>query len=201
MKTKLLTLSIVTILLSACAPKNETIAINQSPRVTNSIPLNSSEMLSIINNFRATNKICRGAVKPLVWSKELESVALEHSMDMAAHHKLSHLGSGSGYDITATKLKLNGGSTPVQRVIASGYPIYERMPISENITLNSKKDDRESLLTALESFAKDPTHCQILISPKYQDVGAAYVLGADGKKYWTFNFAAQPKTKKAQINF
>ena len=198
MRTRIVTISLVTILLSACATKSETIAINQSP---NNTSLSSSEMLAIINNFRATNKICRGAVKPLVWSKELESVALEHSMDMAAHHKLSHIGSGSSYDITATKLKLNGGSTPVQRVIASGYPTYERMPISENITANSKKNDKESLLAALNSFAKDPAHCQILISPKYQDVGAAYVLGADGKKYWTFNFAAKPKTTKNKFNF
>ncbi len=201
MSKRVLTLSIFAILLSACATKDNKIAINQSPKITNSIPLNSEEMLTIINNFRATNKICRGAVKPLVWSKELEKVALEHSMDMAAHKKLSHLGSGSGYDITATTLGLNGGSTPVQRVIASGYPTYEKMPISENITSNRKKDDRESLIAALNSFAKDPAHCQILISPKYQDVGAAYVQGADGNKYWTFNFAAQPKTKKAQFNF
>jgi len=201
MSFKLIILSVTAILLTSCATKENKIAINQSPKISSSKPLDENEMISIINHFRATNKICRGATQPLVWSKELEKVALEHSMDMAANKKLSHIGSGTGYDITAIKLKTTLGSTPVQRVIASGYPTYERMPISENITFNTKKDERESLLTALESFAKDPAHCQILISPKYQDIGAAYVEGADGKKYWTFNFAAQPKTNKTNFDF
>jgi len=191
---KKLILPIALLAISGCTQPQQ-LGVNAFPSKLNRKSLNSSSMLSIINNFRATNKICRGATRPLIWDKNLENVAIEHSMDMAVHQKLTHIGSNTNFDATAMKFKLNHGSSAVERVAYSGYHTYPKMPMAENITSNSSKDEKESLLRALKAFASDAPHCKILIDPRYSDIGAAYAVGKDGKKYWTFDFAAPPKTQ------
>ncbi|CAL9340026.1 CAP domain-containing protein [Streptomyces sp. enrichment culture] len=119
-------------------------------------------MVSEVNRHRAT-----AGCPALRQRAALNRAAEAHSADMAAHGRLSHVGTD--------------GSGPDDRMRAAGY---EPGPTGEVIAVG--------LATAsavVGDWMDSPPHRAILLSCRYTDAGAGTAAGPDGP-WWTLDLAA-----------
>jgi len=127
-------------------------------------------MLAEINQRRAQAQVCSTsthmpAVGPLSWDAKLTAAATRHSLDMAAHNNMSHVGSD--------------GSTVVERVNDAGY---SWQGIGENVAANY-----HDIADVVDGWMGSQTgHCETIMSVQYTNIGVACAdQGGTTVKYWT----------------
>ena len=149
------------------------------------------KILSYINNVRSRGTHCGPAAPPLGWSDRLEEAAVAHAIDMETNHFLSHLGSGTEYDVA--RKGTGQGSNFYERILHFGYPIKAYELAGEIISYTKykiigSKDPNIAFKHAIENFIKSPSHCKILMNPRFHDVGIAAYKDQE-KIYWVIEFA------------
>lgn len=137
------------------------------------LPQMGQEMLALVNQARATPRICGeqayGAAPPLTWNATLAGAALGHSRDMADKHYFNH--------------KEPGGSTPPVRATQAGYR-WSR--VSENIASGQR-----TVAEAVAGWLDSPGHCANIMNPVVTEMGAAYAVNPASENrtlYWTQMF-------------
>lgn len=149
-----------------------------NPPPTNPPPSDDFETttLELINNARAEGRNCGDtffpAAPPLVWDDRVAAAALGHSTDMAENQFFGHEGSD--------------GSDAGDRLMNEGY---DPQTWGEDI-LVGLTDGRQ----VIENFLESPGHCEILMNPSFEDVGAGAAEGVfqgNSTFYWTVDLAAE----------
>ncbi|MBR9919424.1 MAG: CAP domain-containing protein [Bacteroidetes bacterium] len=113
------------------------------------------EMLYLVNEVRSQGCTCGGtffpAVAPLDWDHQLEMAAGRHAADMDVNGFFSHKGSD--------------GTRVAQRATEAGY-VWSS--IGENIAFGY-----QSVEMAVQAWIDSPSHCELMMSPDFIDMGAA----------------------------
>lgn len=121
------------------------------------------DMLNAINEARATARICgtkqMAAVPPLNWDDKLNEAAEIHTTDMNVNNFFDHTSK-------------TDNSTPGSRVTKLGYSWNS---VGENIHKGSS-----TAQAAVASWLTSPPHCENIMSPNFEEVGAA-----NEGIYWT----------------
>jgi uncharacterized protein YkwD len=126
-------------------------------------------VLDLTNEARSHARRCGrslfAAAAPLMLAPVLESPALEHSKDMAAHDDLSH----TGHD----------GSSPADRVTRSGYKWSH---VGENLASGMISPEE-----VVNGWVGSPHHCENIMNPKFSQMAVAYSVNArsSGGIFWT----------------
>jgi len=134
----------------------------------------AAELLQRINVARAHPRHCGdksfSPVPPLQSNALLRRAAEAHAQDMVGHNYFAH----EGYD----------GSTPGQRVTASGY---RYQIVGENIASGP-----ETAVEAADGWLASPAHCENIMDPRFSESGIAYAANGSGtpRIYWVQEFAA-----------
>lgn len=130
-----------------------------------------ADLMSLINQARATSQVCGGtaypATAPLSWNSKLLDAAAGHSADMANQNYFSH-----------TSLD---GRTFDQRITAAGYAWSN---IGENIAAG-----QSSVSSVMAGWMASPGHCANIMNNRFTEVGVACVINnsATYRSYWTMN--------------
>lgn len=147
-----------------------------SPSPTNPPGGFETTMLGLINDARAEGRNCGNeffpAAPPLDWDDRVEAAALGHSVDMAENQFFDHEGSD--------------GSNTGDRLMNEGYD-----PGAWGETILAGIEDEAAVV---EAFLDSPGHCEILMDPSYEDVGAGAAEGlfqGRSELYWTIDLAAE----------
>jgi len=176
-----------------------------NPKLIYSFPKNFSgsvnldsikyRILGIINNTRVAGNQCGPSAPPLDWSIPLEDAARMHARDISVNKHLTHLGSGTKYDLA--KKDDGRGSNFYERILYSGYPVKPGELAGEILTytkyrITGNKDPLENFNRAVKNFLRSPSHCGILMNRRFKDIGvSAY---EDGEKmYWVIEFGESTK--------
>jgi uncharacterized protein YkwD len=136
------------------------------------------EILSLVNQARASGRRCGNAaypaVGPLTLSRTLSAAALAHSRDMAAFAEFDHRG--------------HDGSTPAGRVTSAGYGPY--LVVGENIAAGAMTPAEVT-----QGWLASPAHCENIMDARFKEIGIAFALNpsSDELVYWTEDFAARPR--------
>jgi uncharacterized protein YkwD len=134
-----------------------------------------NRILQLANQARSRARRCGSkpfpAVQPLALEKRLTSAAREHARDMAKHNMLEHTGSD--------------GSTPAVRVTRAGY---SWRVVGENIASGPTTPEE-----VMEGWLASPGHCENLMSPRFNEMGVAYVVDpkSDSGVYWAQVFGTR----------
>jgi uncharacterized protein YkwD len=134
----------------------------------------AADLLLRINRARAQPRRCGSkafpAAPPLQPSALLRRAAEAHTQDMLRHNYFAHEG--------------NDGSTPAQRVAATGYR-YQL--IGENIA-----EGPQSAAEAAAGWLASPGHCENIMDARFSESGVAYGANNSGtpRVYWVQEFAA-----------
>jgi len=128
-----------------------------------------AKILALVNEARARPRRCGNKafapVQPLRLNSTLQQVAAVHASDMATQGYFSHTGrDGSTADIRADRLG------------------YRWRTIGENIATGLMQAD-----TAVLGWLNSPSHCASIMSPDFQEMGAAFALSSNTGKngiYW-----------------
>jgi len=149
------------------------------------------QLLNYINSVRSHGTECGPSAPPLGWNEKLEKAALAHAIDMRMNNFLGHLGSGTEYDVA--RKGPGQGSNFYERILHFGYPIQPYELAGEIISYTKfrivgSEDPKVAFKHAVDNFLKSPTHCKLLMNPRFHDTGiAAY---KDNEKiYWVIEFA------------
>ena len=148
-------------------------------------------LLGKINAIRANGAPCsRVSAPPVRWNKKLVDAAKAHTQDMATHHYLGHMGSGTSTDVA--RKALGAGSNFYERILYFGYPVKPGELAGEILTYTKynivgNRQPLDHFDHAIENFLRSPRHCALLMNPRFSDVGiAAY---KDNEKiYWDIEF-------------
>ncbi len=133
-----------------------------------------NRILQLANQARSRARRCGSkpfpAVQPLTLEKRLTNAAREHARDMAKHNMLEHTGTD--------------GSTPAVRVTRAGYAWRV---VGENIASGPTTPEE-----VMEGWLASPGHCENLMSPRFNEMGIAYVVDAqsDSGVYWSQVFGS-----------
>ena len=195
MRKTLLLASIVAIISnSGCSTNTPASTINSSvPNVSNSISLGSQkeQMLSYINQIRAKGAVCAPPAGPLSWNNTLEQVAQSHVKDMALNDTVTHMGSGTSLD--PAKSGIGMGSTFIDRIKYFGYSVKTGQLVGENLTKTSVKMTKSNEIIpnfkrAIANLINDKPHCEIIMNPRFKDIGMAMFKRGDNY-YFTMELA------------
>lgn len=135
----------------------------------------SHRVLELINEARVQARRCGRkrfpAATPLKHVVALESAALAHAQDMAAHSFMGHKGSD--------------GSMPADRAARADYTWSS---VAENVAAGQSTAEE-----VVNTWLTSSGHCANLMSPRYSDTGVAYAVNpaSEKKVYWVQVFAAQ----------
>ena len=135
----------------------------------------SHRVLELINEARLQPRSCGrkkfAATTPLKQVAALESAALAHAQDMAAHGYLGHKGSD--------------GSMPGDRATRANYTWSS---VAENVAAGQTTAEE-----VVNTWLASPGHCANLMNPRYSDTGVTYAVNPASQKgmYWVQVFAAQ----------
>ena len=167
----------------AVQQSQNTQAVNRTEKSSNHKLTIAEATLLAINSTRIKPQVCAKATTQLRWNRGLYQIAKEHSIDMAVNGKLSHNGSGTKTDITATRLNLKRGSFFFERVNQkpnSKELLSGELVIRSNVTtLKSPKD-------LIKYWITKPKDCKVIMDPRFTDVALAKVISnIDNKAYWT----------------
>lgn len=142
------------------------------PRPTDAAEV-ARRVLELTNQARSRPQRCGRvlypAAPPLALSMTLQTAALEHSRDMAAHGFLDHTG--------------RDGSSPAVRVTRTGY---RWRIVGENVASGVMTPEE-----AVSGWLGSPHHCENLMSARFEQMAVAYATNASspGGIYWTQVFA------------
>ncbi len=129
-------------------------------------PVNSSRMVQLVNQIRASGCNCGATrmppVAPITWNNRLANAAQLHSEDMARNRYFSHTG-------------LNGSDVG-SRIAAQGYTPYQTW--AENIFMGRTKED-----DAFQAWLNSPGHCLNMMNGVVTDMGVGHQ-----SSYWTMVF-------------
>ncbi len=152
-----------------------------NPAPTNPAPpgsLNSFQafMLGVVNDVRAQSRDCGNqffaAAPAVIWDERIEAAAQMHSEDMAANQNFNHIGSD--------------GSDAGDRLLMENYDWFTW---GENILFGL--NDGEA---AVDALLDSPSHCALIMSPDFQEVGAGSAKGSiqgGSSTFWTVLFATE----------
>jgi uncharacterized protein YkwD len=163
----------------AAVDKNE---INLSPY--------KAEFVNEIANIRAKGTNCGGPADALRANPMLEAAAKAHVKDMATNHFVQHDGSGTATDPARRGMGI--GSNFIDRIIFFGYPAKTHDLVGETIaftkdSLVKSNDIKKHFKRALQIILNDPSHCKILMNPRFKDVGIGTYRTKDGY-YWAIEY-------------
>lgn len=136
----------------------------------------AAQVLQLVNDARREGRNCGGTqfapAAPLRMSVALSRAAQEHAEDMLAGDYFEHDG--------------RDGSTPAQRVGATGYRYHE---VGENIALGP-----ENAQEVVAGWLASPGHCRNIMDPAFSEMGIAYAASSSGEPriYWVQDLA-QPR--------
>lgn len=145
-----------------------------APPGTNDASATNSRVLELINAARVRGRRCGRktftAATPLQQHADLDSAALVHAQDMAAHSRLGHGGSD--------------GTMPADRVTRAGYAWSS---VAENVAAG-----QTTVEEVVDTWLQSPGHCTNLMNPRYSETGVAYAVNPASDKgiYWVQVFAA-----------
>ena len=132
-----------------------------------------NDVLTLVNQRRATGAVCGGVSKPAVPALSLDTrlrcAARKHSKDMVVKNFFSHTGSN--------------GWTPWQRITAAGY-VYTNA--AENIAAG-----QTTALAVVNGWMASTGHCNNIMNGVLRDIGVAYYPGGTYGHYWTQDFGKQ----------
>lgn len=129
----------------------------------------SERLVAVINEARSKPQVCRGvqfpATSPIVWVGTLRKATDLHADDMALKNFFSHQGTD--------------GSFVDDRATIEGYDFIK---VGENLAAGFASPE-ESVDAWL---ASSDGHCENLMDPSFEDVGASCRFNADSlhKTYW-----------------
>ena len=135
----------------------------------------SARILELANEARSRPRRCGSqqfaAAPPLSLESHLTSAARTQARDMAKHNRLDHTGSD--------------GSEPDQRVTRAGY---KWRTTGENIASGPTTPDE-----VMEGWLASPGHCENLMSPRFQEMGIAWVVDPKSAAgvYWAQVFGTR----------
>jgi uncharacterized protein YkwD len=135
----------------------------------------SARALQLVNAARARQRKCGKSMFPAVPPLKLDSLlhraAMMHAKDMAQHSRFDHIGSD--------------GSRPADRASRAGYRWQH---VGENIAAGAP--DAESVV---RGWLDSPGHCANIMSPKFKEMGIAYVAERKSKSsiYWAQVFGTK----------
>jgi len=125
----------------------------------------ANDVLQLVNAARAESRRCGrrrfAAVPPLALNAKLDTAALAHARDLAAHGHLSHEGSDD--------------SAPADRVTRAGYA-WEA--VAENVAAGPTTA-RETV----DGWLSSPGHCANIMGADFTHMGLAYASN-DAGVYW-----------------
>ena len=136
----------------------------------------ANDVLARLNRARAQPRHCGSRVfapvPPLQASELLQHAAEAHARDMVVNGYFSH----AGLD----------GSTPAQRVAATGY---RYRVVGENIASGP-----QTAAKAADGWLASPEHCENIMDPRFSESGVAFAATRSGPPhiYWVQEFA-QPR--------
>ena len=129
-------------------------------------------MVHKVNQIRTSGCKCGGKKMPPVqeikWNEKLYQSALSHAVDMRKNKYFSHF-SRKGEDVGKRADKVD----------------YNWMVIGENLA-----EGQTSFDEALSDWLKSPSHCQMIMDPKVNEMGVAR-----SGKYWVQHFGKR-KTRR-----
>ena len=133
------------------------------------LPNFQAELLLRMNQWRSAGANCRtaGSFAPagtLSWNGRLQQAATAHSQDMETRNYFSHTGAD--------------GSTPAQRITATGYSWYS---IGENIAAGFP-----SAATVIDAWMASDGHCENLMNPVFTEVAVSCVPRSGTGTYTTY---------------
>ncbi|MBL7816338.1 MAG: CAP domain-containing protein [Saprospiraceae bacterium] len=171
MKKKIVILFCSCLSLASCSWAQQLVS-NPKNNTSSYVPTESgdfrADMLTAVNLVRSRGCRCGNktmpAVPPVRWNSQLEAAAIRHAADMARNKHFDHIGTD--------------GSELDNRVEAAGY---KWMQIGENIAWGYT-----AIADAMKGWIESPSHCQQLMSPKVDEMGAA-----KNGKYWVQDFGKQ----------
>jgi uncharacterized protein YkwD len=138
---------------------------------TCSLPNFQQELMTLINQARASSRMCGTTSYPAVaavsWNSKLFNAAAAHSADMATYNYFSH-----------TSLD---GRLFSQRLAAAGYTWSA---IGENIAAGTG-----TVAQAMSGWINSPGHCANIMSGNFTEVGMACVSSSTSayRTYWTMD--------------
>ena len=141
-------------LLQRCAP-----APKPAPSI---IPL-GSEMVNLVNSYRAQN-----GVGPVSENAQLDSAAENHSIDQAQRLTMTHTGWN--------------GSTAGQRISAAGFAWRTW---GENVAVG-----QPTVAAVMTAWMNSAGHRANILNPAFTSIGVAGSKGTNGAIYWTMDLAA-----------
>lgn len=134
----------------------------------------SRELLALVNEARGHARRCGAdaapAAAPVRLQPNLERAALAHAHDVSKRGFMSHTGAD--------------GSTPSQRATRANYAWRA---VGENIAAG-----QTTPRAAVQSWLESPGHCTNLMSPRFTEMGVAYVVDLESPDgiYWVQVFGA-----------
>ena len=130
-----------------------------------------SDLMTLINQARATSQVCGSTTYPaapsVAWNSKLFNAAAGHSADMANQNYFSHTSlDGRAFD---------------QRITAAGYAWTN---IGENIAAG-----QSSVSSVMAGWMASPGHCANIMNNRFAEVGVACVINNSStyRSYWTMN--------------
>lgn len=133
-----------------------------------------NELLSSINSVRIANNL-----PPFALNALLTQAAQGHSEWMASTGQITHDGAG--------------GSRPIDRVLATGYPAVR---VNENIYAGWQATPQ----TALNWWLGSSPHTANILHPVLREIGIGIAIDANETVYYTLNFSAQPRVIPIFVN-
>lgn len=140
----------------------------------------TEQVVRLINRARAEPRWCGrqhfAAAPALQVDARLVRAAARHANDMLAHDFFAH----AGWD----------GSTPAQRVSASGY---RYRLVGENIAFGMSTPQE-----AVRGWLHSPEHCENLMDPTFSQTGVALAVNRRGppRIYWVQDFGAPARAER-----
>ncbi|MGX5818147.1 CAP domain-containing protein [Chitinophaga lutea] len=120
-------------------------------------PVNKALLLQLVNDRRAQGCRCGDTTfspaPPLQWNTSLERAAYLHSKDMNENDYFAHSDAEGN----------NGG----KRIARMGYAWYAW---GENLAMGILTES-----TVVQGWFNSPTHCRVLMDPRFTDMGTAKV--------------------------
>jgi len=151
----------------------------RAPAVALAITIDSrafeKDVLGLINKARASSRKCGSttyaAAKPLAWNAKLAKAAAAHSKDMSVRDYFSH-----------TSLS---GRSPYSRIKAAGY--------SYSAAGETLAAGYASPKTVVAAWLKSASHCRVLMSKSFTQVGVGFYSGSGRYRHYTTADFGRPR--------
>lgn len=130
------------------------------------------EVVQQVNIARSTGRYCGvvyyGPAKPLKSNRKLTYSSRKHAKSMANKDYFSHTS--------------RNGRSPFKRIRQAGY---NYRAAGENIGAGQK-----GARAIVQSWINSPSHCKVLMSKRYRDVGIGYAYNSSScyKRYYVADF-------------